>query len=130
MTIMKMKNLVINSTNKTPKIDFNAEIGIIEIKGVSIAEDANKFYSPLIDWAERYVKTTGLFLTTIKIKIIYFNTSTSDYLINFLKTFKKLGDKVSIEWYYETEDDDMKETGTHFENILEMKFHYIEVDEI
>ncbi|TAE47000.1 MAG: DUF1987 domain-containing protein [Cytophagales bacterium] len=130
MTIMKMKNLVINSTNKTPKIDFNAEIGIIEIKGVSIAEDANKFYSPLIDWAERYVKTTDLFLTTIKIKIIYFNTSTSNYLINFLKTFKKLEDKVSIEWYYETEDDDMKETGTHFENILEMKFHYIEVDEI
>lgn len=130
MTIMKMKNLVINSTNKTPKIDFNAEVGIIEIKGVSIAEDANKFYSPLIDWAERYVKTTDLFLTTIKIKIIYFNTSTSNYLINFLKTFKKLEDKVSIEWYYETEDDDMKETGTHFENILEMKFHYIEVDEI
>lgn len=130
MTIMKMKNLVINSTNKTPKIDFNVETGIIEIKGVSIAEDANKFYSPLIDWAERYVKTTELSLTTIKIKIIYFNTSTSDYLINFLKTFKKLGDKVRIEWYYETEDDDMRETGTHFESILEIKFHYIEVNEI
>ncbi len=127
---IKMKKMFVVSTNKTPQIDFDVENGILQIKGVSIPEDANRIYTPVIEWAERYVKHTELFLTTVKIKLIYFNTSTSDYLMNFLKTLKKLQEKVKFEWYYELDDDDMKETGIHFESILEVKFHYIEVDEI
>ncbi|TAE68057.1 MAG: DUF1987 domain-containing protein [Bacteroidetes bacterium] len=127
---LKMKKMFVESTNKTPQIDLDPENGVLQIKGVSIPEDANRIYTPVVEWAERYVRHTELFLTVVRIKIIYFNTSTSDYLMNFLKTFKKLGEKVRYEWYFETDDDDMKETGIHFESILEVKFHYIEVEEI
>ena len=37
--------MFVASTNKTPQIDLDVENGILQIKGISIPEDANDFLS-------------------------------------------------------------------------------------
>ena len=49
-----METLLIEGSAKTPTIKFDAEQGIIEIKGRSIPENSIEFYKPLIDWLEKY----------------------------------------------------------------------------
>ncbi|MCU0445183.1 MAG: DUF1987 domain-containing protein [Microscillaceae bacterium] len=165
-----MEDIVIPRTTKTPAVNFNFEENRLEIAGVSIPEDADHFYTPLLDWVNEYVELKKNQPTTIYLRLIYFNTSTSDYLVSILRQLKSLksdeltldqiiekeeeiGDEdevknedseatadevelkqpehpLRIEWHYEEEDEDMRETGTHFESIIELPFHYEAVEEI
>jgi hypothetical protein len=123
-----MNDIYIKKTQKSPEVNFNPNEGILELKGISIPEDAEGFYAPLIEWAEQYVKMPPPTKEIIiKIKLFYFNTSTSDYMMTFFKVFKNIWDNIKIEWYYEEEDEDMRETALHFEMILEKNFEYIVV---
>jgi SiaC family regulatory phosphoprotein len=173
-----MEDIVISKTTKTPAVNFKFDDNYLEIKGISIPEDADQFYTPLLDWVTEYADKKKDQKTTIALKLIYFNTSTSDYLVGILKSLKKLqpiseqinqianevvpseeengkeisvaeeGTKIeaqeaeteeelpkpthplTIEWYFEEEDEDMRETGTHFESIIEIPFVYQGVREI
>ena len=166
-----MENISIEKTNKTPEVFFDFKNNYLEIKGISIPEDAEGFYRPLMEWIEEYVEHLILLRETIAIeeeteadeqkerkempsitvslKLIYFNTSTADYLVNILRKLREAQSDypeildngsfnpddapahlVTVEWCYETEDEDMYDTGTHFESVLEMPFHYIAIDEI
>lgn len=128
-----MKDILVKQTSKTPEIRFLAKKGVLELKGVSIPEDAENIYLPLIDWVEHYVKTTSNKVTTFSFKLIYFNTTTSDYLVGILRKLKLLLAKkqqVKIVWYYEEEDEDMRETGNHFQAIIGISFEFVSVAEI
>ena len=43
-----------------------------------------------------------------------------------LKKLPEAGLPVSVEWYYEEDDSDMKEAGTDISLLVEMDFKYIE----
>ena len=54
-----MENLIINSSSETPyfpRVSFDAETGICDISGESFMEETYKFYSPLMEWLEKYLK--------------------------------------------------------------------------
>ncbi len=122
--------LHVERTNKSPYVHFDAEEGHFEIKGVSIPEDSEAFYRPLIAFAEKYNKNPAP-KTVVAIKFLYFNTSTSDYLLSLVRTLKEgQEEKLTIEWHYEEEDEDMYETGTHIEKVLEHKFVYCPCESI
>ncbi|MFK7952088.1 MAG: DUF1987 domain-containing protein, partial [Ekhidna sp.] len=58
----------------------------------------------------------------------YFNTSSSKCLFDLLKRlarYKTQGADVIINWFYEEEDEDMKEAGEDYEDILGVGFNYI-----
>ncbi|MBN1116075.1 MAG: DUF1987 domain-containing protein [Bacteroidales bacterium] len=115
-----MKNLVLNSEPDTPyypEVVFNAETGICEISGESYMEEAYKFYAPLIDWLKEFVANSSHELT-INFKLIYFNTSSSRLLVDFLETLRKIkedGRNVTVNWYYDPEDPDVKDEVEDFE---------------
>lgn len=128
-----MKDIFVKQTSKTPEIRFMAKKGLLELRGVSIPEDAENIYLPLIKWVEDYVKVTKNKMTTFSFKLIYFNTTTSDYLVGILRQLKllfKKSQQVKIVWYYEEEDEDMRETGNHFQAIIGLPFDFVSVNEI
>ena len=49
-----MDPIKIEGTPKTPTVNFDAESGVLEIKGRSIPEHAVEFYKPLVDWIGSY----------------------------------------------------------------------------
>lgn len=126
-----MDTLLINATSKTPAFSFDSEKKLIEIKGKSTPEDHIAFYSPILDWFDRYILDPPDH-TQINVKLDYFNTSSSKVL---LKIFRKLEliteaeKKVEVNWFYEVGDWDMKDCGLDYEAIVNVPFKLIEIPE-
>ena len=117
-----MNNLFIPRTSKTPDIFFDADQGLLEIKGRSIPENSVAFYSPVMQWLSDYEKNP-YDETRLIVRLEYFNTSSSKCLIDIFRKLEKLHQKensVTVIWYYELVDEDMKESGEDFRDLVSM----------
>ncbi|MDX1904493.1 MAG: DUF1987 domain-containing protein [Thermonemataceae bacterium] len=115
-----MENLIIEPTNKTPRVNFNAISGKMELSGRSIPENAFQFYDELSRWLDDYSKTPAK-ETVFNFKLEYFNTSSSMYVLGILKKLERMhleGKKITICWYYDIEDEDMLQTGEDLKQIV------------
>ncbi|MFZ4785711.1 MAG: DUF1987 domain-containing protein [Flavobacteriales bacterium] len=124
-----MENIILRPTPKTPSVKMDAEKGAVEIKGRSIPENSLEFYKPLIDWVEKYAVAPQS-ETEIHIQLEYFNTSSSKCLLDLFKRLETINNKVTINWYYEQDDEDMLEAGEDYEAIINVPFKMIEVEEL
>ncbi|HAN78108.1 MAG TPA: nuclear pore complex subunit [Bacteroidales bacterium] len=124
-----MESIALKGTGKTPTVNFNAEEGLIEIKGRSIPENSIEFYKPLVDWLDKYAATPAS-KTTVKIQLEYFNTSSSKCILDVFKKLEAVQrstESVLINWYYEEDDEDMLEAGEDYQSILKIPFKMIEI---
>ncbi len=126
-----MDTLIIEGSSKTPKVIFDAEKGELLLEGRSIPENSLEFYIPLMEWVEAYsheVKTD----IVVHMKLEYFNTSSSKCILDFfrkLETFTNRGNKVSVNWYFEEDDEDMMEAGEDYNAIVGLPFVMVEQKE-
>lgn len=126
-----METLLIEGSAKTPTIKFDAEQGIIEIKGRSIPENSIEFYKPLVEWLDEYAAKPQA-KTAVNIQLEYFNTSSSKCLLDLFKKLEgmhKSGNDITIKWYYEEDDEDMLEAGEDYQSIINIPFKMIEVEQ-
>jgi len=126
-----MKNFRIESTSKTPMVDFQKDLGELLISGISVPENAIEFYTPVVDWLMSYA-TNPQHNTVLSLKLTYLNTSSLQFLYDALKKLDEIGapDSVIINWYYAEDDDDMKETGEDFKDVTRSQFNFIELVEM
>jgi hypothetical protein len=126
-----MDTLIIDSSPKTPKVVFDAKIGELLLEGRSIPENSLEFYIPLMEWLEAYsqeIKTD----ITVHMKLEYFNTSSSKCILDFFRKLEAIsnrGNKVSINWYFEEDDEDMMEAGEDYNAIVGLPFVLVEQKE-
>ena len=126
-----MEPISIEGPAKTPTVKFNSEEGVIEIKGRSIPENSVEFYKPLVDWLEDY-KSGPLPKTLVNIQLEYFNTSSSNCILDVFKKLEAIHkgkNELEINWYYEEDDEDMLEAGEDYESIIRVPFKMIEIVE-
>jgi len=124
-----METINIESTPKTPAVSFDAERGVLEIKGRSIPENSIEFYKPLVDWLEIYAKSP-VKRTQVNIQLEYFNTSSSKCILDVFKKLEaihKAKNEVIVNWYYEEDDEDMLEAGEDYESIIRVPFKMVEI---
>lgn len=122
-----MENLFIKGTNKTPEVEL-VNNGRIKIKGRSIPEDATVFFDHLQSWVFQYCLSPQ-HTTIVEIDLEYMNSASAKSLLQILSELANVvhqGKTLTINWYYETGDDDMVERGEYFENILNVRFNYME----
>jgi len=124
-----MENITLQESPKTPSVKFSAENGTMELKGRSIPENSLEFYKPLIDWVDAYGKEAKA-ETQVHVQLEYFNTSSSKCLLDLFKRLENVPGKVTINWYYEHDDEDMLEAGEDYEAIISVPFKMIEVEEL
>lgn len=127
-----MEPLFIKPTIETPEVNFDKASNKLEIKGKSLPEEAKKFYQPVYEWIENYIKNPNE-ETHFYVKLDYFNSSTSTILLeilHLLDSIHKKGKPVTIHWHYLEVDDDMRDAGEEFEELLSMPFIYEEMEEI
>ncbi len=128
-----MKNLIIDTISDTPYypgVNFDAVTGICEMTGESYMEEAYKFYAPLLNWLKEYSLQEGKDVT-FSIKLTYFNTNSSRLLLDMfdiLKKSKDAGHQVQINWYFETDDPDIKDEIEDFEIETGLKIKLIPVE--
>lgn len=124
-----MNDLRIERTFNTPLIDFK-RTGQLYIEGMSIPENTLVFYKPVLEWLEHY-RQYATPKVALDVKMEFFNTSSSKCLLDILKSIeilKKLGSEVSINWYYNDEDENLLESGEDFAKITRMNFNFIKTN--
>ena len=122
-----MEALRIQSTIKTPEILFDPTNQVFEIKGKSIPDDAEEFYSSILIWFDDYV-ANPCDNTTLKIDLEYFNISSSKRLLFLLYKLNELKAKnkaVRVQWLYNEEDEDMFEVGQDYAFMVKVPFDFI-----
>ena len=120
------------ATKATPYIKLDAAKGEIVIKGMSFPENAKRFYYPVMRWVEEYslVQTEH---TIINIGLDYVNSGSVLTIVKLMKAFDfKIGafGKVTIKWYYEENDNEIKQMGIDFQKMLSSPIELIKVRNI
>ncbi len=124
-----MRPFILDAKEDTPKVVLDKKKGIFEFSGNSLPEDSREFYAPIINWFERYFEDPNG-NTLLKFKMDYLNTSSTKIvadLIYNLSKYKDQGINITIEWYYEPMDIDMKQLGNDISYVSDMPFTYKEL---
>jgi hypothetical protein len=126
-----MEPLIIDATSKTPAFNFDGEKKLIEISGKSTPEDHIAFYTPILEWFDKFILDPPDH-TQINVRLDYFNTSSSKVLLKIFRKLELIAEAkkyVEVNWYYEIGDWDMKDCGLDYEAIVNVPFKLIEVPE-
>jgi len=119
-----MQALIIKATDETPSITLDPEKNVFEFSGKSLPEDVTTFYGPVLTWLTNYGETPRS-NTTVDFKLVYFNTASSKLILDILFLLEKIhesGTSIQIKWHYEEEDEDMKEAGDEYSDLVEVPF--------
>jgi len=122
-----MNNLLIDATSSTPAIQFRTD-GRMLMEGRSLPENVQKFYGPVIEWAQSLTAK----VVKLDINMEYLNSASTKKVLEFLKALD-VNHHVKtylINWHYESEDEDTLENGQIFEELLrKAQFRYHEYSE-
>lgn len=119
-------DIKIEATQNRPAVSFSATTGKLLISGRSIVENAIRYYDPLVEWIIQYCQNPAI-KTEFHLKLEYFNTSTSKYLLSIIEHLQELyneGKDVEIYWY--SVDEDMEELGEDFNAMVDIPFKFLE----
>jgi hypothetical protein len=122
-----MESISIKATEATPSVEFIPQEGLLVIKGRSHPENAKIFYGPLIEWCEKYVENPQD-KTTLRIQLEHFNTISSKSLLDVFRTLspiRKQEKELVVDWYYESDDEELLDAGRTYQEITGLPFMMI-----
>jgi hypothetical protein len=127
-----MKKLHIKPRKDSPEVIFDPDTNMFSIKGVCHPENVMKFFQPVMDWLEEYKAYLKKSNQSSEIKVViffrYFNSATYKYLITFLQKvyeFTEVEATIFVEWYYEEEDEEMRESGEELFEFSGLKIPHV-----
>lgn len=120
-----MSDLVIEGTSSSPLMKFKTD-GKFEISGKSIPSNAHRLFEPVFNWLKDYNSEKTVFT----FKLEYLNTSSSKILFDILLNVKEKSEDVLVQWFYEEGDDDVLDTGKHYESLLKLPFEFYVMSEL
>ena len=120
----------IKETLYTPSVKVLSDEHRVVISGQSRLEDPTHFYEQLTALLDESIND---FKTHASIDFIlnYLNSSSSKWLFHILKGLqtKFQGKKiVTVNWFYDNDDDSMLEAGEVFQSLLSLPFNLVETD--
>lgn len=129
----EIPQLLIKPTAQTPYIRYSNDTATFEMKGRSIPEDVSGFYLPVMQWFN-FITQRHLPAFKAVFLLEYFNTHSSRILLELLRKMEKMqenGCSIEVNWYFEEEDDEMKDFGEDLEKItgLPIRLRGLEEDE-
>jgi hypothetical protein len=124
-----MNTFLLEATAKTPLVSLDAASGILRLEGKSIPENSVEFYRPILEWLDQYAGSPAS-ETILELSLEYFNTSSSKCLLDVFRKLEMLNSSgnVAIRWYYDEEDEDMKEVGEDYQALLKVPISLIALE--
>jgi hypothetical protein len=122
-----MESLILEPKFDTPQVKMSEEDGKMEISGKSLPEDAASFYKPILSWLNKYA-TRAKPSTEFTFKLSYFNTASSKLILDIMMILEKIhneGKEVCVNWNYNINDEDMKEAGEEYSELVDVHFNHI-----
>ncbi|ABZ84155.1 conserved hypothetical protein [Heliomicrobium modesticaldum Ice1] len=124
-----MDKLYITGAKGTPEVDFDPFQHTLKLSGQSYPENAFKFYEPILRWVDAYLEQlTAEANVVIDFSFPYINTSSSKCVMMLLEkldgAFQK-GKQLSLNWYYDEDNDSELECAEEFKEDVTMPFRLI-----
>lgn len=126
-----MEKLQFKGTEDTPEALLDKDAGKFEISGESFPEDVKEVYNPILEWLEEYQKDPNS-QTDFVFKYDYFNTASAKMIFDILSKLEEIHQEsggVTVYWYYPSNDDDIKDAGEQYEELVEVPFRHISYEE-
>lgn len=120
-----MEAIHLPPTDYTPKVILDKDQNIFEFSGCSLPEDSVKFYTPIIQWASKYVDQPNE-ETKIYFNLDFVNSSSSKMIIDFLFILQKIHQKdkkIEIFWTFDAADDVIETIGTCIQETTHIPFN-------
>jgi SiaC family regulatory phosphoprotein len=121
----------IEGQRRSLKVDINDDTGIFLFAGVSLPENTNAFFEPVLDEISAYMQKPKE-KTIVNFYVEYLNTSSALYLRRIVMLCEEnLGnDRLEVNWHFEKDDDDIKDFGEDFKSIFKkIDIKLIEISE-
>ncbi|NOZ48133.1 MAG: DUF1987 domain-containing protein [Chlorobi bacterium] len=115
-----MESFFLDSTFKTPEVELDKQKNKFRISGRSLPENADEFYSTIHKWLEEYFISPNN-KTTFTFSLNYYNTASSKMILEIFKILKRAteaGHNINIVWEYDKNDEEVKEEGNDFADIV------------
>lgn len=124
-----MNTFLLEATAKTPLVSLDASSGLLKLEGKSIPENSVEFYRPILEWLDQYANNQAP-ETILELSLEYFNTSSSKCLLDVFRKLESLNSSgnVAIRWFYDEEDEDMKEVGEDYQALLKVPISLIAIE--
>ncbi len=122
-----IKELHIKGDSQHPSVNLNKQANNFKISGISIPDDAEKFYSSIINWFEDYKETPNP-LTEIVFKLEFISPDSSKMINKIFEILQSMHFKkknVAVKWYYNIDDEDIRSEGRDYSNIISFPFELI-----
>jgi hypothetical protein len=128
-----MENFLLTGNSKVPTVDFNANTGVLTIKGraTSFSGGEVDFFLPVKKWVSEYSLSPAE-NTTLNVQLEYYCTHVSKVLLDIFRILDKVylsGNSVTINWYHEEDDNDMIEAADDYKNLLKVPFNLVAFNE-
>jgi hypothetical protein len=134
-----MKPLLIPEKDNSPAIRFDPDTNHLSLSGDSTPENCMEFYKPVIQWLENYRallyyrnrNTQRRQTMKLEIRLNYFNTTSAKFLLEILKISKSIGSdghEVELIWFYENDDQDMKDAGMEMAELANVNLVFVMLD--
>ena len=124
-----MANLHIESTERSPEINFDFQTNVFSIRGESYPEDVPGFYGPVIGQLQDHFNALDDTDVTFNLELVYFNSTSAKIFMGLFELFENTaekGNRVVVNWHYEEDDDNMEELGQEFgEDLQNAQFNMI-----
>lgn len=116
--------IVITKTEQTPQAVFDLKNGILDLDGKIVAENPLDFFDRLNRWIEEYKATNNPNNIVVNLRLDYFNTVASKMLSKFF--IKLIAQNATINWFYEKDDEEIKEAGEDYKIMLNYEINIVE----
>ena len=103
----------IAATEDTPLISISNNAEIMQMKGVSMPENAFEFFDP-IEKKTLEILGANQNPTILEIELNYMNSSSNKQILKLIKSIYKVHSSLKIKWIYDSKDALMKIKGSEF----------------
>src|ERR1044071_6125760 len=111
-------------TKHTPLVDVDEKDWKVLISGVSIPENAYLHFKPLEDLLNT-LSPEKVEMVNFTFRLEYMNTLSSKAFLDYLRTVKDQKQiPISVTWEYFADDEEMKDHGETFSEIMDIPFSY------
>jgi hypothetical protein len=124
-------NFEIQATPRTPFLMLNTKSYRIVLEGESYPEDTKKFYDEPMSTVHKFLGMDHPENVVSQFKLKYFNSSSAKVLLDLFLVIEEAavrGNKMTIEWHFSKDDDNMRELGEEFsEELNQAEFKLVSI---
>lgn len=107
----------ITGSQSTPSVTGNWAQGLLRMQGDSYPENSFEFFSPIIDWLERFLQNPPAPMLRLELRLVYMNTSSVKAMMDIfdlLEDAHKQGRQVRVDWYYDSRNERVVDLADEF----------------